>query len=404
MIVQNYKQFGGAHSETAALKNVLAQSGVSAPHTKKIYSEAMLLGLGGGVGAGYAIADFNQQKFPVIGLRHQWNNVKADFLKRIAQRIGAPVTVKETTGARTAEDDLKEALERNRPVIAWGSLAALPYYGLSDEWLADYVHVFVVYGWNEKARRICVDDRAVVPWHITPDELRGSRSAIPSARSRTLTIAPPKKSADLKAAIIAGISDCCDEMLDPPHRSVGLASLAKWAELLTDAKNEQGWPKIFKSGTPLYRALLATFHSIETAGTGGGAFRLMYADFLDEAAMALDKSAERILSDAAAQYRRSAKLWSGLAKAALPDSVDLLCEAREVTAAKYQLLTARGPAADSQMQKINRRLAAIESEAEKKFPLNPKQTRALLDELSGHVRKIHEAEEKGVAILRKLAA
>jgi len=88
----------------------------------------------------------------------------------------------------------------------------------------------------------------------------------------------------------------------------------------------------------------------------------------------------------------------------LPDSVEPLCEAREVTAAKYQLFTARGPAAASQMQKINRRLAAIEAGAAKDFPLNAKQTRELLAELSGHVRRIHEAEEKGLTILQKLVA
>lgn len=404
MIVENYKQFGGAHSETAALKNVLAQAGVSAPHTGRPYTEAMLLGIGGGIGAGYFVFEMCDGTWLVLGVRHLWQNTGPDFLQKIGKRIGATVTVKESGGLKTAEANLKEALEKGRPAITWGSLAGMPYYGLSDDLLKMFAHVFVVYGWNERAGRICIDDRSAAAWHITPPELARSRSAITSLKNRIMTVTAPKKTADLKSAIIAGISDCCNEMLNPPIRNIGLSSLAKWEELLTDTKDAKGWPKLFRPGVQLYRALLATFHYIETAGTGGSAFRTMYADFLDEAATVMGKGAQPLLADAVAQYRRAAKHWNSLAKAALPDAVDLLCEAREVTAAKYQLFTARGPAAASQMQKINRRLAAIEAEAAKDFPLNAKQTRALFDELSSHVRKIHEAEEKGLTILQKLVA
>ena len=402
MIVQNYQQFGGAHSETAALKNVLAQAGVRAPHTGRPYTEALLLGLGGGVGAGYVVFEMCDGTWLSLGARHLWQNTGPDFLQKIGKRLGATVTVRESGGPKTAEANLKEALEKGRPAITWGSLAGMSYYGLSADLLKMSGHVFVVYGWNERGNRICIDDRSIAAWHVTPQELTRSRAAITSLKNRIMTVTAPKKTADLKSAIIAGIGDCCHEMLDSPIRNFGLSSLAKWAELLTDTKGAKGWPKLFRPGLPLYRALLATFHSIETAGTGGGAFRPLYADFLDEAATVMGKAAQPGFAAAAAQYRRAAKHWSSLAQAALPDGVDLLCEAREVTAAKYQLFTARGPAAASQMQKINRRLAAIEAEAAKNFPLNAKQTRALCDELSGHVRKIYEAEEKALALLQKV--
>lgn len=42
-----YSQFGGAHWETSAIRNVLAHQGVTAPHTRASLSEALLLGLAG---------------------------------------------------------------------------------------------------------------------------------------------------------------------------------------------------------------------------------------------------------------------------------------------------------------------------------------------------------------------
>ena len=58
MILSNYQQFGGQHPETAGYKNILAYQGVKAPHTGKPFSEAMLLGIGGGLGAGYILWEF----------------------------------------------------------------------------------------------------------------------------------------------------------------------------------------------------------------------------------------------------------------------------------------------------------------------------------------------------------
>jgi hypothetical protein len=48
MILDGYEPRGGKHPETAALKNVLAYHGVTAPHTGQPFSEEMLLGVGEG--------------------------------------------------------------------------------------------------------------------------------------------------------------------------------------------------------------------------------------------------------------------------------------------------------------------------------------------------------------------
>ena len=49
----NYHHFAGRHWETGSIHNYYAYRGVNAPHTGQPYSEALLLGISGGVTVGY---------------------------------------------------------------------------------------------------------------------------------------------------------------------------------------------------------------------------------------------------------------------------------------------------------------------------------------------------------------
>ena len=51
--LENFTQFEGRYWDTAAIRNALDYQGVKAPHTGEPYSEAMLLGISGGVTFGY---------------------------------------------------------------------------------------------------------------------------------------------------------------------------------------------------------------------------------------------------------------------------------------------------------------------------------------------------------------
>jgi hypothetical protein len=64
VILDSYKMIGGAHPETASVKNVLAYYGVKAPHTGKPFGEPMLLGIGGGLRGMYA--DFLDEAAPIL--------------------------------------------------------------------------------------------------------------------------------------------------------------------------------------------------------------------------------------------------------------------------------------------------------------------------------------------------
>ena len=69
-----YRMRGGLHPETATLANVLANQGVVSGMTGEPLTEAAILGIGGGLGAGYILWEFKRHGSPVLtlGFRNQW--------------------------------------------------------------------------------------------------------------------------------------------------------------------------------------------------------------------------------------------------------------------------------------------------------------------------------------------
>ena len=52
-VLANFTQFGGRYWDTASIRNALDYQGAKAPHTGQPYTEAMLLGISGGIAFGY---------------------------------------------------------------------------------------------------------------------------------------------------------------------------------------------------------------------------------------------------------------------------------------------------------------------------------------------------------------
>ena len=92
---------GGLHAETAAYANVLANTGVLAPHTGEPLTEAMVLGVGGGLGAGYILWEFGEHdaRVLVLGHRRLWQ-YPARWAAETAERLGLHADVHETGGAK----------------------------------------------------------------------------------------------------------------------------------------------------------------------------------------------------------------------------------------------------------------------------------------------------------------
>ena len=113
---------GGVHGDTAAFANVLANLGVVAPHTGEPLTEAMVLGVGGGLGAGYILWEFDSHPFRsrvlTLGFRRQWQYPDR-WARETAERLGLHAELHETGGAKAAAAALDAQLDQGLPAIAW---------------------------------------------------------------------------------------------------------------------------------------------------------------------------------------------------------------------------------------------------------------------------------------------
>jgi hypothetical protein len=400
MAVAMDRLVGGAHPETAVARNALAELGVVAPHTGEPFSEAMLLGVGGGIGGGYFVFEYGQVPSFFIGTRHAWQDGRA-FLAGLCDRLGVLATVRETTSPRAAEAHLRASLAKGPATIAWVDLARLPYSPLPSGLNGYYNHVVRVIGVDEAADEVLLDDRAPVPWRLDRTAFAAARAGIPSAKHRLMGLEHGNGPVDLSRAVWEGLQACYRGLTSSPFKSFGgnfgLAAWSKWAELVADERDQKGWPRVFQPGLYLYRALVNTYWLIEAAGTGGGALRPLFARFLDEAGQALERPALHAL---AGRYRELAGRWGSLARAALPESVPSLRRCRELLAHQQQLLQAHGQAALEQIQQAQRELQDLEAEATERFPLAPGDVRVLLADLRDHLRWIARLEADAAEELR----
>jgi hypothetical protein len=376
---------GGVHPNTAALRNVLAARGVVAPHTQQPFSEAMLLGIGGGLGAGYILWEFTREAHALIvmGFRNRWN-YSAEHMMTLCERLNLAPTLKETAGVKGAAANLEAGLESG-PVVAWVDKAHMPHQQLPDALKGYNVHILGIHG--RDGDEFSVDDLAAQHYRVSAAVMAAGRGRIGSDKNRLIIPGKPGR-IDLPGAINAGIADHL-EHLGRDSESFALPVYKKWAKTFTDTKNKKGWPVVFKSGQGLYLTLRAVFESVALDGTDGAGLRALYADFLDEAAGVLGKAA---LNDAAAQYRAVAEQWSAFAEAALPGA---LAETADLLRKRYAHYRANEQDA---MRPISARLEELAQEYTHNPPISD--IHALFADLGARMQAIYEAEVRALETLR----
>jgi hypothetical protein len=396
MPLQNFQQFSGIHPETASLRNTLAYAGVTAPHTGQPYTEAMLLGIGGGLGAGYILFEFKEHnaKVLVLGFRKEWQYA-VRYMQTICDRLNIPAEVLESSGKGAADKHLRETLAAGKPAITWVDKAHLPYYQLPESMKGYTGEIVVVYGVDGDT--VLLADLADVGLTVPMAEFVDGRNRIVSYKNRIMRLSPdPNATVDLAAAIRAGIHDCIDN-LSGPSDSFSLPTLRKWGRLIVDSKNAKGWRKVFADRLGLYSALRSIYENVIQSGHGGDGLRGLYADFLTEAAPVISIPA---LNDVAATYRALGAQWVDLAQSALPDSSPVLAEAKPLLDQRYSLLQRHGNAAEAEMQPLSDRLQAMSSQYNRDFPLSDSEVDALFETLSGKLLALYDAEVAAVEQLR----
>lgn len=394
-------QLNGRHWETGSIHNALAMQGVKAPHTGKPYSEALLLGVSGGIAFGYFTFEY-KGFLPHVALltRNTFNPFPI-----ILERLGIAQDIQQTNKAETAEKNLQNTLESGLYPILWADQFSLPYNCLpADEPMWGMMPILAL---ESDGKSVTIADRSSQAFHVSMTELTRARGRVKDDKYRLMTLDAPQP-AKLAGAVHKGICQTISLFTEEPPRggrqNFGFAAYEKLAELLVNTRNKQSWERFFAPGVRMYHALAGSpvqpgaYHWINTWGSADGADRGLYADFLLEAVQILKRTA---LKDAAEKFRESHKLWLAFADALLPDDLPLLGECKKLIQKKHNLFVEKGETALPDIKKINTRLNELLKRSESDFPLSNAQAAALRANLRAILWKIKTVEEQAVEILQR---
>ena len=394
--LKGYRHFAGRHWETGAVQNYFAYRGVKAPHTGQPYTEAMLMGVSGGILMGYfSFAYKGHDPHVAILTRNTFNP-----LDTLLVRLGVIQHVLQTTDAKKGLKNLLNTLEEGCPAIVWADAFSLPYNGLTpkSDWWA--VFPILVYGYEADEDTVWIADRAAAPLTVTTGELAAARARVKKEKFRILTLDPPDPN-KLAVAAQQGIWDCLKRYTEAPVKSAranfGLAAFGRWADLLAKPKGKQSWAKVFPPGPAMYAGLSSAFDRFGLGAGGAERDRDLYADFLDEAGLLLGRPA---LKQAADRFRASARSWRELGLALLPNKVAPFKETRQLLTRKRKLFVEKGGQALAEIQKANARLDEIRSEMKKNFPLTADESAALRELLRDQVLQVGELEKAAYQALQ----
>lgn len=381
-IDQGYTLRGGVHPESANIANLVAHLGMP-------ISEAMVLGIGGGLGAGYILWEFanHTSKVLTLGFRNRSNYL--DWTTRTLDRLGSMYTVSSTGGARAAHNALDTALDAGRPAIVVPDRHTIGYWHLPPHLDGHGGHQVVAYA--KVGDGIRLDDRNLAPLTVDRETLDRARARVGSYQNHLWTVLSGPAMRHRPEAVRDGIADCVAH-LGGDSTSFAVPAWQKWRRLLTDTSSAKGWPQVFAGGSGLVGALLSVWEGVEPVGMTGGHLRGLYADFLDEAAALLDTPA---LRECAADFRGVAARWHAVAEAALPSDVPEYARLRTLTAALAAGVAA-GDDGTQERAEAAEELWHLRLEYDDAPPVAPD-----FSELAARVGEVYEAELAAVDRLRK---
>ena len=371
--------FPGSVPAAAVLRALLTQAGAR-QRGGTPFSEAMVFGISGGIGAGvfaFHYAKEHVSTFYIAG-RHLWQDPLA-WAKAAAKRFNVKPVVKESSGIKPAEQHLRQLLEGGRPVMTW----------------VEGYRVVAVHAIDDRAGIALVGEVADELRHLPLADLAATRARIKSQKNRVLALEPAGKPPELATMIREGISACAQGLTKGKMKNFTLDAFATWADRLYGSKAADSWEKVFPRGPQLYVGLRSINEYIEHFGTGGGLCRPLFAEFLEESAGALG---DPVLGRLAQRYAELGTEWSGLAEAALPDRVPAFRETKQLLARKAEHFHTEG-AAGGATDACDTELGGFAAQMRQDFPLDEAQCSALCKELKQRVSTLYELELAAAAEL-----
>lgn len=312
--VPDYTHTPGNHCGSTALRNLLAFHGIE-------ISEEMAFGLGAGACFYYVTIDGTSPS--------RWFNGRTARLEESFRELTGAGLEMQTfePGDGDAWRAARTEVDAGRPVLLLTDLYYLDHYGSSAHFPG---HAVVLAGYDEEVAHL--SDTAFEDLQTTRldnlEEARHSGHPAYPLAGHMFTVAGAISGEQLREAIPAAIERAARAMVEPEFRDFsGMDAVRRLAE-------EPGsWPEVAEDWQWCARF---GYQVIERRGTGGGAFRLMYSRFLEEAG----RAEAPLAAEAAARWTDLADAFKAASEHDEPDpslwsDVDLA--ARRVAEAEERL-------------------------------------------------------------------
>lgn len=268
-ISTDFKHFQSAHCENGVASNLLKNKGID-------ISEPMIFGLGSGLFFVF---------LPFLKVNHapaiSYRPMPGMIFNRAAKNLGIKVKRHKFKSNKSAQQFLDQQLKANNPCGLQVGVYNLTYF--PEEYKFHFNgHNLVVYG-KENDSYLISDPVMETTTALTENELEKVRFAkgvlAPKGHLYYPEYIPDELNFD--KAIKQAIKKTCREMLAPVP-IVGVRGIRMVA------KRIKKWPtKIGNAKTNYFLAQMVRMQ--EEIGTGGGGFRYIYAAFLQEASVKLNR-------------------------------------------------------------------------------------------------------------------
>ncbi len=175
-------KFTGRHWETGSIHNALALQNIKAPHTGEPYSEALLLGVSGGIAFGYFTFEYKGYLPHVAMLTRNTFNPFSTIL----ERLGIVQDVRQTNKPEIAEKNLQDALDGGLFPILLADQFSLPYNGLKSN-VATW-GMTPILAIETDGKSVTVVDRSSQPLHISMADLTKARGRVKADKYKLIRL------------------------------------------------------------------------------------------------------------------------------------------------------------------------------------------------------------------------
>jgi len=291
--VPGYVHTPGNHCGSTALRNLLAFHGIE-------LSEEMAFGLGAGASFYYlTLEDASPSRW--------FNGRTARLEESFRDLTGAALELRTfTPGDSEAWAAARAEVDAGNPALLLTDIYYLDHYGDSAHFPG---HAVVLAGYDEEVAQL--SDTGFAELQTTRlenlDKARHSGHPAYPLEGHMFTVGAAVDRAQLEAAIPRAIAQAAKEMVEPTWGE--FAGLPAVERLAAEAGS---WPEVAADWQWCARF---AYQVIERRGTGGGAFRLMYSRFLEEAG----RPEAPLAADAAGRWTELAEAFKAASESDEPE-------------------------------------------------------------------------------------